>query len=140
MIQQDLRCQSQALYSGPHLRNHFDWTLPNCSLMETTKAIKILLNQSQSGSECQALPKCDRVKYVPSSIQKYLKTNNETLNYTRVYIKYQELEVENHLIYISYEFVNLLGELGGILGLTLGFSGASLLAFAQKNVCVKCSH
>ncbi len=140
MIQQDLRCQSQALYSGPHLRNHFDWTLPNCSLRETTEAFKILLNQSRPRSECQALPKCGRVKYVPSSIQKYLKTKNETWNDAWIQIKYQELEVENHLIYISYDFGNLLGEVGGILGLTLGLSGASMLAFAQKNLCVKCSH
>lgn len=37
-----------------------------------------------------------------------------------------DFEVEHHTTYISYDIQSLIGELGGVIGMTLGLSGMSL--------------
>ena len=39
-----------------------------------------------------------------------------------VFVAYSNPEVANYNTYISYDFLSLVGEVGGILGLTLGVS------------------
>ena len=51
--------------------------------------------------------------------------NNKTL----VYVTFDNPEVENFRSYISYDLNSLLGEIGGILGITLG---ASVLTFFES--------
>ena len=44
----------------------------------------------------------------------------------RISILFDTPEVEKHRTFISYDFLSLIGEVGGILGLTLGASALSL--------------
>jgi hypothetical protein len=47
---------------------------------------------------------------------------------------YDELEVEHYYTYISYDFQSLICELGGLLGMTLGFSGFSIVYLCARLV------
>ena len=47
-------------------------------------------------------------------------------NKTVVYVTFETPQVEYQHTYINYDLLNLIGEVGGILGLTLGASGISL--------------
>ena len=50
-----------------------------------------------------------------------------------VTVGYSNPEVLNYNTYISYDLLNLIGVVGGILGLTLGVSALTLLdSFLQK--------
>ena len=44
-----------------------------------------------------------------------------------VYFAYKYPEVVHHNTYISYDLLTLIGEVGGLLGLTLGASGLSII-------------
>ena len=44
-----------------------------------------------------------------------------------VYFAYKYPEVVHHHTYISYDLLTLIGEVGGLLGLTLGASGLSII-------------
>jgi hypothetical protein len=55
-------------------------------------------------------------------------------NKTVVYFAYKYPEVVHHNTYISYDLLTLIGEVGGLLGLTLGASGLSII----KSLIEKC--
>ena len=44
-----------------------------------------------------------------------------------MYFAYKYPEVVHHNTYISYDLLTLIGEVGGLLGLTLGASGLSII-------------
>ena len=48
-------------------------------------------------------------------------------NKALVWIAFEAPEVEYYNTYISYGLISLIGEIGGILGLTLGASASTLL-------------
>ena len=48
-------------------------------------------------------------------------------NKTVVWIAFENPEVEYYNTYVSYGLISLIGEIGGILGLTLGASASTLL-------------
>ena len=48
-------------------------------------------------------------------------------NQMLLFVAYENPEVEYHNTYISYDLLSLIGEVGGILGLTLGASALTLL-------------
>ena len=68
---------------------------------------------------------CENVRF--TSKQKTEKTWLE--NKTLVYIRFENPEVEYHISYISYDLISLIGEVGGILGITLGASVLTLFEF-----------
>ena len=51
-----------------------------------------------------------------------------------LYFAYKYPEVVHHNTYISYDLLTLIGEVGGLLGLTLGASGLSII----KSLIGKC--
>ena len=51
-----------------------------------------------------------------------------------IMILFDTPEVEYYHTYISYDFLTFVGEVGGILGLTLGASAMSLSEYLLKNV------
>ena len=53
-------------------------------------------------------------------------------NRTVIEVSFQDMEVENHKTYLSYDFQSLIGEVGGTLGLTLGASAFSLIKSFSK--------
>ena len=124
MVQEKFKCQSLLFNSGPHLENNIDKTLPNCSLQQIREAFALMKEQNIS-LKCQDVAKCERVRYEIAS-----KTPN-TVPWAReggpmINLRYQDTEVEKHWNYVSYNIFNLIGEIGGYLGLTLGLSGVSI--------------
>ena len=68
---------------------------------------------------------CENVRFTT----KYKTEKTWVDNKTLVYIRFEKPEVEYHISYISYDLVSLIGEIGGILGITLGASALTLFEF-----------
>ena len=57
-----------------------------------------------------------------------------TENKMLLFVAYENPEVEYHNTYISYDLLSLFGEVGGILGLTLGASVFTLFESLIKQI------
>ena len=55
-------------------------------------------------------------------------------NKTVVLVRFETTQVEYQNTYISYGLISLIGEVGGILGLTLGVSGLTMFDSLLKYV------
>jgi hypothetical protein len=55
-----------------------------------------------------------------------IEKNNWVGSNTMIWISFANPEVEDHHTYVSYDLISLIGEIGGILGLTLGASTLTL--------------
>ena len=53
--------------------------------------------------------------------------NTYVENTTLIWVEFETSQVEYHHTYISYDLLSLVGEVGGILGLTLGVSVLTFL-------------
>ena len=51
---------------------------------------------------------------------------------SKVQIMYEDQEVEHYTSFINYDSINLISEIGGILGLTLGISALSMMNYVEK--------
>ena len=69
-----------------------------------------------------------------SKVSLFDKQTTWVKNKTVVYFAYKYPEVVHHNTYISYDLLTLIGEVGGLLGLTLGASGLSII----KSLIEKC--
>ena len=47
-------------------------------------------------------------------------------NYTKINVLFEDKVVEYNVAFLSYDLQSFISEIGGTLGLTLGFSGLSL--------------
>ncbi len=128
MIQSELKCHSLLLNSSPHLTDFIDMTLPKCSIQQVQEALKKMDNQTIS-PDCQGLKKCEKVRYEITS--KDVHSSNKTF----LFVQFEDTEVEKHLNYVSYDGFSLIGEIGGYLGLTLGFSGVSIILILGHYLC-----
>ena len=129
MIQRDFGCQSLLFYSGPHLEEHIDKNLPRCTLQQVKNALLKIRNKTVY-PDCPHWDKCKKVKYEVAS-----KDTFEDSNGTFIVFRYETFEIENHKNYVSFGFVSMLGEIGGILGLTLGLSGVSITIMLRNLMC-----
>ena len=77
---------------------------------------------SNKTTNCTNLQTCHSIRFAPM----YTSRKNSDGTNTLV-IVYDNPEVEFHHTYVSYDLLTLVGELGGILGLTMGCSGMSLI-------------
>ena len=73
-------------------------------------------------------------KELVSKVSLFDKETTWVKNKTVVYFAYKYPEVVHHNTYISYDLLTLIGEVGGLLGLTLGASGLSII----KSLIEKC--
>ena len=62
-----------------------------------------------------------------SKVSLFDKQTTWVKNKTVVYFAYKYPEIVHHNTYISYDLLTLIGEVGGLLGLTLGASGLSII-------------
>ena len=120
-------CSMPSLYSGEHLDNVIPKDMSTCSYDVTMKALDFYLNR---GGNCSTAQTCKSVRF--TSGYKTEKTWLE--NKTVVYVVFENPEVEYHHSHISYDLVNLIGELGGVLGLTLGASALTLFESLFQHV------
>ena len=66
-------------------------------------------------------------KELVSKVSLFDKQTTWVKNKTVVYFAYKYPEIVHHNTYISYDLLTLIGEVGGLLGLTLGASGLSII-------------
>ena len=69
-----------------------------------------------------------------SKVSLFDKQTTWVKNKTVVYFANKYPEIVHHNTYISYDLLTLIGEVGGLLGLTLGASGLSII----KSLIEKC--
>ena len=120
-------CHIPILYAGEHLDNFITKDMSNCSYDLTLEALHFYLNRKDN---CSTTQTCESVRFTSS-----YKTEKTWLeNKTVVYVVFENPEVEYHHSHISYDLVNLIGELGGVLGLTLGASAFTLFESLFKHV------
>ena len=125
VIFERFHCSVPILYSGPHLDDLTPKEATYCSYNVTLKALDFILRKKTS---CFRSQTCDNVRFALK--HKLLETWQE--NKSMVYIVFENPEVEYHHSYISYDLLSLIGEIGGILGITLGASALTLFEFLYK--------
>ena len=109
--------------------------LTNCSEEVTKGAFDLILNKQ---SKCTRSQACETTRFALSYLTEKTWLENKTL----AYFQYKYPEVTHSNTYISYGIISLIGEVGGLVGLTLGASILSLFEssmlrcisfFASKN-------
>ena len=125
VIFERFHCRIPIIYSGHHLDDLKLKEAPNCSYAVTLKALDFILSKE---SNCSPAQTCENVRFT----SKYLVEETWLENKTLVYIRYENPEVEYHHSYINYDLISLIGEIGGILGITIGASALTLFEFLFK--------
>ena len=127
IIFEKFHCNIPIIYSGHHLDDLPLKEAANCSYDVTLEALDFIL--SKKDSNCSMSQTCENVRF--SSKYKVEETWYE--NKSVVYIIFESPEVEYFNTYISYDLISLIGEIGGILGITLGASALTLVDFIFDN-------
>ena len=122
-------CSVPILYSGHHLDDLFPKEVKNCSYNVTLEAFDFI---SSKESNCSMSQTCENVRFSTKLKVQPTWLENKSL----VFVVLENPEVEFHHSYISYDFISLIGEIGGILGITLGASALTLFECLFK--CFKC--
>ena len=121
MLVEQFNCQIPFLNFGNHLRKYFQLGLKECDQEVIKKALDLFLHRNESSS-CTQVPVCKKTK-LKISIQ-VMKRDSDVSTFV---VHYRDPEIEHHYTSISYDVLSLIGEIGGVLGLTLGLSFFSLL-------------
>ena len=78
-------------------------------------------------SECTRLQTCEKTRYTANyKVEEMVSVNKWLANKSSLFVAFENPEVEYHNTYISYDLLSFIGEVGGILGLTLGASAMTL--------------
>ena len=118
-ILERFHCSIPFLNSGQHLNDFIPKGTPDCGYQVTLEALDFI---SKKESNCAISRTCENTRF--TSNYKVEETWFE--DKTMIYVTFENPEVEYHQSYISYDFISLVGEIGGILGITLGASVLTL--------------
>ena len=127
LIFERFHCLIPILYTGQHLHDVIPKDASNCSYEVTLEALDF---KSEKESNCSIAQTCENVRF--TSNHKAVETWLE--NKTLVYVTFENPEVEYQYSYISYDLISMIGEVGGILGLTLGASALTLFESLLKRI------
>jgi hypothetical protein len=119
LILERFHCSIPFLNSGQHLNDLIPKETPDCGYQVTLEALDFIAKKE---SNCAISRTCENTRF--TSNYKVVETWFEDKN--MIYVTFENPEVENHQSYISYDFISLVGEIGGILGITLGASVLTL--------------
>ena len=125
VIFERFHCRIPILYTGPHLDDLNPKEATNCSHDVTLEALNFKLGKK---SNCSMTQTCENVRFTT----KYTTEETWLENKSSVYVMLENPEVQYHHSYISYDLVSLIGEIGGILGITIGASALTLFEFLCK--------
>ena len=127
LVLDQFSCHIPFLYFGPHLDHIITSKTPKCNKSVTMEAIDQLMNKR---TKCAKFETCTKIRY--QTIHKPV--NQESKNkINSIFVAFGNPEVEYRNTYISYDLLSLIGELGGILGLTLGASAMALIDLMFQN-------
>ena len=125
LVLDKFNCQIPILYHGQHLNNFVSQEIMNCSNEVTHQALNLL----DETKRCNFTETCKNTRFTTKF------TTIPTLyNKTSIVITFDIPEVEHHNTYISYDLLMLIGEVGGLLGLTIGASALTLSESLLKRV------
>ena len=127
IVLDQFKCLIPILYHGQHLDQIIPKMIPNCSIEVTKQAFDLI---SKKTSKCTRIDTCETTRY--TALHKVKKSWLE--NKSVVWVVFESPEVIYHHTYVNYDILSLIGDLGGILGLTLGASATSLLDSLLQNI------
>ena len=84
---------------------------------------------STKTTNCTRSQTCQSIRFSPM----YTSRKNSDGKNTML-IVYSNPEVEFHHTYVSYDILTLVGELGGLLGMTMGCSGLSIIESIMNQI------
>ena len=125
LILETYHCGIPILYGGQHLDYFMHKEISNCSNSVTLEALDWML---QIKGNCTFMQTCESTRFTA----KYETQETWIENKTLVWIAFENPEVEYYNTYVSYGLISLIGEIGGILGLTLGASVLTFFDFLLK--------
>ena len=120
LILNKFHCRIPILYSGQHLDDFIPKDLMNCSHNATVEGLDFILKKETT---CKQIQTCEMTRFTST----YSVTESLAYNETLIWVAFANPEVQHQNTYVSYNLISLLGEIGGILGLTLGASTLTLL-------------
>ena len=127
LLLERFHCIIPILYNGQHLDDFIPKDASNCSYEIMMEAFDFI---SEKESNCSLSQTCENVRFTSNH-----KVEDTWLaNKTVVYVTFENPEVEYQHSYISYDLISLIGEVGGILGLTLGASVLTLFESLFKRI------
>ena len=127
LILSKLDCRLPILYQGHHLDHLFTEEIPGCNNSIIEKAVDLLMSKR---SKCPRSQACHKREYTTKHEFEPIYIENKTV----VLVRFDTPQVEYQNTYISYGLISLIGEVGGILGLTLGVSGLTMFDSLLKYV------
>ena len=123
LVLEKFNCKIPILYHGQHLDDLISQEIMDCSNEVTRQALNLIWNKT---TQCNFTQTCENTRFTT----KYEKTPNwivQNMNKSFMVVLFDNPEVVHYHTYISYDFLNLIGEVGGLLGLTMGASALSLI-------------
>ena len=130
LIFEKFNCNIPILYSGQHLDNFIQKGASNCSYRVMLEALDFIMKKKDTN--CFMAQTCKNTRFPSKEKAAGTWLENKTL----IYIAFENPEVEFRHSYISYDLLSMIGEIGGLIGLTLGASFLTLLESFLK--CVSC--
>ena len=130
LIFEKFNCNIPILYSGQHLDNFIQKGASNCSYQVMLEALEFILKKENTN--CVMAQTCENTRFPSKEKTRGTWLENKTL----IYIAFENPEVEFRHSYISYDLLSMIGEIGGLIGLTLGASVLTLLESFLK--CLSC--
>ena len=128
---QDFNCKISFLNFGQHLDEFFNRDLLECN--QTVVRNSIDLFAENKDTYCLPQPVCHKTKF-SLSLREY--EEDDGTNFSTFAISFQDPEIEHHNTRISYDIFSLIGEIGGVLGLTLGISAFSFVGSLVESIIV----
>ena len=117
LILDKFHCQIPILYSGHHLDDLIPKDVLNCSHDATEEGLDLILKKE---TKCKQTQTCEMTRFSSTYTVKKAKK-------TQIWVGFANPEVLYQNTYIGYVFTSLVGEVGGIIGITLGASTLTLL-------------
>ena len=114
LVLDKFNCKIPFLYHGQHLNEFLPQDTMNCSNGVTYQALNLILDKT---SQCNFTQTCQNTRFTA----KYV-TQPTWGNKSYITVFFDNPEVMYYHTYISYDFLSLVGEVGGLLGLTMGAS------------------
>ena len=117
-ILEKFNCRIPILYSGQHLDDLIPKDMLNCILDEIMEGLDLIVKKE---SKCKQIQTCNMTRFTSTY------TVLQKLKESTISVAFINPEVEYYHTYVSYDLQSLVGEIGGIIGITLGASTLTLL-------------